>query len=311
MKRRRASKWRGYGLAAAWLAGAALPLPCAAAGGERTADGVGLRIAVSESVTGEMNANDAGVALRAWADEIARQTGMRFEPELCNYAQLVQKMRNHQVDAFSANVLEYTRVAAYAGRELVVDESQLPDGEEYVLLVHQSSGIQSLADLRGRSMLLYQQTRMCLDRIWLDTLMAAAHLGPMETSLGRVESSPKLSRVVLPVFFRQIDACVVARQGFKTMCELNPQLAKQLRELAVSPKLLTTFMAFHKDCPPETRRRFLAAVADLHKTVAGRQVLTLFGGSHLVEADSSLLGASLELMHAYERLKGRTAAAGQ
>jgi len=300
---------RGYGAVAGYFVWAVLPF--AAAGGEPSLRDAGLRIGVSASITGEMNASDAGVALRAWAEEVARQTGLRFEPELCTYEQLLLKIRNHQVDAFSVNIIEFARVAAYASRELVVDESQLPDGEDYVLLVHQASGIQKLADLHGRSLLLYKNTRTCLDTIWLDTLLASAHLGAADSFLGRLERSPKLSRVVLPVFFRQADACVVARQGFNTMCELNPQLARQLRPLAVSPKLLTTFMAFHRDCPLETRRRFLAAVSDLHNTVAGRQVLTLFGGTHLVEADTSVLRTSLELLHSYERLRTKAPAAGQ
>lgn len=285
----------------------------AGASGEYSRDGapIILRVAISENVAGKLNANDAGGALKAWSDAVARQTGVRFAAELCTTAQLVQKVRSHQVDALSVNILEFAQVASYAARELVLDETQLPDGEAYVLLVDQSSGIQRLADLRGRSLLLYENSRTCLDRIWLDNILAAAHLGAADTSLGRMGSSSKLSRVVLPVFFRQADACLVTRRGFNTMCELNPQLAKQLRTLEESPKLVTTFLAFHKDCPPETKRRFLVAVRDLPQTVAGRQVLMLFGATRLVEGDISVLRGTLDLLHSYERLPGKVPAAGQ
>ena len=311
MKPHGQSAWCAYGLAAGWLVWAALPI--GAAGGEQSADGAlpALRIAVSESVVGEVNGNDLRAAVKTWAEAVARQTGVRFEPELCTTAQLVQRVRNHQVDSFSINLLEFAMVAGYSAPEVVVDESEAPDGEEYLLLVHQASGIQSLADLRGRSLLLHRSARTCLARIWLDTLIESAHLGPADTFLGRVESNPKLSRAVLPVFFRQADACLATRQGFNTMCELNPQLAKQLRPLAVSPKLVTAFQAFHKDSPPATKRRFLVAIRDLGKTVAGRQTLTLFGTSRLVQADVSVLRTSLDLLHAYERLQGKAPAAGQ
>jgi len=311
MRLRRPGTWRTYGLAAGCVAWATLAL--AAAGGERVVESAppNLRIAISESVAGEVNGNDLRAAIQAWAEAVFQQTGIRIEPELCTTAQMVQKVRNRQVDAFAVNILEFARIAGYADHELVVDEAEVPDGEEYLLLVHQSSGIQSLANLRGRSLLLYKNTRACLDRIWLDTLLAAAHLGAVDSVLGRVESNPKLSRVVLPVFFRQADACVVTRRAFNTMCELNPQLARQLRPLAVSPKLLTTFTAFHKDSPLETKRRFLAAVTDLHKTVAGRQALMLFGSTRLVPADVSVLRTSFELLHAYERLKGQAPDSGQ
>jgi ABC-type phosphate/phosphonate transport system substrate-binding protein len=310
-------RWRGQrkllvcGLVAAcviWAAG-----PFATAGGEHATggDAPGMRIGISESIAGEVNSNDLAAAVKAWANSLAQGTGIRIDPVLCTTAQLVQRVRDRQVDGFSLNFLEFARVAAYADRDLVVDTNDVTDGSEYVLLVHQSSGIQTLADLRGRSLLFHQNPRTCLDKIWLDTLLASAHLGAADTLLGRIERNPKLSRVVLPVFFRQADACLVTRRAFATMCELNPQLAKQLRPLATSPKLIMTFMAFHKDTPPETRRRFVAAVIDLHNNPAGRQALMLFGANRLVEGDVSLLRSSFDLLHAYERLKGQAPAAGQ
>lgn len=311
MKQRRQIAWYARGPLAAWMFCAVLPFT--AAGGERVSVDAspGLRVAVSESVTGEVNGNDLRAAIKTWAEAIARQTGVRMDTELCTSEQLLQKVRNRQLDVFSLNILDYAKVAAYVYPELVMDETQIPDGEEYVLLVHQSSGIRSLADLRGRSLLLYKNTRTCMNRIWLDTLLASAHLGAADTLLGRLESNPKLSRVVLPVFFRQADACVATRRGYTTMCELNPQLATQLRTLAVSPKLIVAFLALHKDSPPETRRRFLAAVTELHKTAEGRQALMLFQGTRLVLADVSVLNSSLEMLHAYERIKGKTPVAGQ
>ena len=311
MKRCGQSARRGCGLAAAWLLWAVVPFT--ASGAEHISDAAagGLRIAVSESVAGEVNGNDLRAAIKTWAAAIARQTGVRIDAEVCPSVQLMQRIRDHQVDAFSVNTLEFARVSAYVDRELVMDETQVPEGEEYVLLVHQSGGVQSLADLHGRSLLLYQNPRTCMDRIWLDTLLAAAHLAAANTFLGRIESSPKLTRVVLPVFFRQTDACIVTRRGYNTMCELNPQLARQLHPLAVSPKMMAGFLAFHKDSPAETRKKFLEAITEVHKSVEGQQALTLFGGTRLVRVDVSVLRPSLEMLHTFERLKGKTAAGGQ
>jgi ABC-type phosphate/phosphonate transport system substrate-binding protein len=311
MKWHRRHKWCGPVLATGLLAVSALPF--GAAGGEHAADAEapGLRIAISESIAGEVNSNDLRAAVRAWADSLARGTGIRIEPELCTTEQLMQRVRNQQVDGFSVNFLEFARVASYASRELVLEAADVTDGPEFMLLVHQSGGIHNLADLRGRSLLLYQNPRTCMDRMWLDTQLAAAHLGAAEAVMGRIESSTKLARVVLPVFFRQADACLVTRQGYSTMCELNPQLAKQLRPLATSPKLVMTMMAFHKDSPLETKRRFVAAVTGLHQTVAGRQALMLFGATQLVPADISALRTSFDLLHTYERLKDKAPAAGQ
>ena len=80
----------------------------------------------------------------------------------------------------------------------------------------------------------WQNSRMSLALAWLDIALFNDGCRPV-AEFCRVEQNKKLTKVVLPVFFRQNDACVVTRRGFKTMSELNPQVGQQLRVLASSP----------------------------------------------------------------------------
>jgi len=301
-----------FGWAVVWLAGWAWCCwpPVTAKAGSAEAQPL-LRMAISEDIAEEVNGNDLRAAVKAWAEALAHEAGIRIEPEVCNTAQLLQKVRNHEVDSFSVNIFEFERLASYAGRDLVIDESEAPAGQEYVLLVHQSSPIRSVADLRGKSLIVYRNTRTCMANIWLDELLAAARLGSAEATFSRLESNNKLPRVVLPVFFKQADACLVNRHGFNTMAELNPQIGQQLRILAVSPKLLTTFLAFRKEAAPETKQRFLSAVLNLYKSVPGRQAMLLFGSTRLYQADVSVLRTTFDLLRRYERLKPATPGTGQ
>jgi ABC-type phosphate/phosphonate transport system substrate-binding protein len=301
-------KTHAYGFWCAWLLGM-----CGVAGGPLRAAGIShpLRIGISEDIVGEVNNNDLRAVVKVWSDAVSSQTGVWIVPRLLTTDQLVEQVRNRQLDAFSLNILEFMRVASYADPRLVVDQYYETGGDEYLLLVPAASNIRTVADLRGRSLILYQNTRTCLAKIWLETLFAQAHLGPVDSALGRIEYSTKLMRVVLPVFFGQSNACLVTRRGFETMCELNPQLGKQLRSLEASPKLLTTFMAFCKDVPEARKQKFLTALESLHKTAAGRQALMLFGGSRLVVADGEGLRESRDLLRAYARIKGKPAVGGE
>ena len=201
----------------------------------------------------------------------------------------MQKVRSRQVDAFSVDILEFERVAAYAARELVVEQANLGDAQQYLLLVHESSGIRSLGDLRGRSLLIYRNRSMCLARIWLDTLLGAARLGTTETLIGHLDSSPEAVARGAAGFLPANRCLPGDAQGFCDDVRAEPQLGKELHPLEVSAKVIVAFLAFHKDCPAELKRRFLGAIEDLHKSVEGRQALMLFGGSHLVRADTSVL----------------------
>jgi phosphonate transport system substrate-binding protein len=200
-------------------------------------------------------------------------------------------------------------VSAYADpATIILDERQATSGEEYLILVDAQSNIRDLADLRGRSLAFHRNPTTCLAEAWLRAVLNVKDAGAMQDFFGKVIASDKISKgVVLPVFFGQMDACLVTRAGFETLCELNPQLGRRLRVLAASPRVVTVLMAFHKDCPPEAKRRVTEALLSLHKSVPGQQVMTLFQTRRMVLRDIAALQGSIQLLHAAERVKAREA----
>ena len=177
--------------------------------------------------------------------------------------------------------------------------------EEYVLLVHQDSEIHRIEDLRGRSVMFWKNSRMSLASAWLD--IALFNNGcPRVAEFCRVTQNNKLSKVVLPVFFRQSDACVVTRRGFKIMSELNPQVSQQLRVLASSPELVPSGFCFRRDYDDPLREIIVTEMGSLTATPAGQQVLTLFQSGPLEAWPISCLDSAFELLATHERLCGGT-----
>ena len=99
----------------------------------------------------------------------------------------------------------------------------------------------------------------------------------------------KVSAVVLPVFFRAADACLVTRQGFRTMSELNPQVGRQLREIAASPPLLPTVTCIRADYEPTIREIAVEAIREAGKNPASQQLLTVFQIGTLTEQPLNIL----------------------
>jgi phosphonate transport system substrate-binding protein len=266
------------------------------------------RLAVSEGMMGPgVNEGDARLAMQAWRDAVAKQSGFMVDFHVSSLPSLVREVREHQLDGFTLTTLEFLDVQNYAAPSLLMDEAYISGGDEYLLLVNEDGSIRTLADLHHKSLNVYDNPRMCLAAIWLQSLLASSKLGTPEEFFGRPSALSKLSKVVLPVYFRQIDACVVTRRGFNTMCELNPQLGHKLHVLASSPRLVTTLMAFHKDTPTVARQRCEAALVGLNKSVAGQQALTLFESSRLVLTDVSVLRTTLDLVKTHDRAQGKSA----
>jgi hypothetical protein len=180
-------------------------------------------------------------------------------------------------------------------------------GEEYVLLVQDANPTPALAPalaaLRGARLEIYHHHAATLGADWLDVLLIRERLPELHRHFGKVTHRNKLSSAVLPVFFGAADACVVTRRGFETMVELNPQLGKRLKVLATSPRLVGSLFCFNADFASELKERVLRALAELHESPAGHQILTIFQTDALQEYPDYDFSAERALLR--ERAEGR------
>jgi ABC-type phosphate/phosphonate transport system substrate-binding protein len=163
-----------------------------------------------------------------------------------------------------------------------------------------------LADLGGRSLLIQDHSRACLAPFWLDTLLLRQGLKPAAQLADRIKRPGKLAQVVLPVFFRQVDACVVARSGFNAMVDLNPQVGRQLKIIAASPAVVPTVLCFRADFNASYKKALLEGLRTLNATPAGQQVLTIFHIARIDQQPVAALDSALELLTNYGRLCGDT-----
>ena len=114
---------------------------------------------------------------------------------------------------------------------------------------------------------------------------------------------PKLSKVVLNVFFRQTDACLVTRRGFATMAELNPQVGRQLTILAASPAVVPALFGFRRGFSTQLKSKIIREFGAVHMSPAGQQALTIFQVGQVAERPVTALDSALALLEEYARLR--------
>jgi len=287
--------------ASRWLAGA----PAAADSGRP------FRVAISESLVADVNLNDARAAMEIWIRRISRDMNIAVEvnPKVFDTTQeVLNRARNGQLDAVALNVLEYRQIADVLDPSQIIAEADATGLEQYVLLAKRNSGLQRLGDLRGRRLCTLKAPKMCVADAWLSTILDEGHFGQSEQFFGSVITDTKASRVVLPVFFGQADACLTSKRGFDTMCELNPQVARDLTTIASSPAMVVTFYIFHKNYHGLTRERFAKVYSDVRISAAGRQLATLFQFENLVAREIGCLAPALAVLEMSDRARNRPGA---
>jgi phosphonate transport system substrate-binding protein len=269
---------------------------------------VSYRFGISSSMFSDVNENDARAAVKVWGQTVARERKIEADPEpliVKDHREMLAALRTNRINAITLTTVDYF----VASREVRFDRVfvSCTGGkftQQYVVVTHRDSGIGRLADLKDRSLIFFQNPRACLAEPWLDTVLAEQGLPLAARLAGPVTRSTKLAGVVLPVFFRRADACVVTQQGLALMQELNPQVGRQLRIIATSPELVTAVLAFRAGYNPPFREALFAALHNLHETPAGQQVLVLFQSTKVESFPASCLDPALEILARHARLGG-------
>ncbi|MGA9671644.1 MAG: PhnD/SsuA/transferrin family substrate-binding protein [Terracidiphilus sp.] len=270
-----------------------------------------LRVAISIDTLAGANVNDARAAYKVWISEVVRQmpsTVAQMDPEIFLPSErMLLCIRQSTIECFGVTALELLKVVDLVDPDYLLLQDYLADGMEYVLLVNNNSAFKKLADLRGAQILTHFHRDMVLAPAWLGTLMAANNLPQPEHFFASQTPVGNLNQVVLPVFFRRVDGACLARRDWETAVELNPQLGRDLRPLAVSPKLVPIAIGFRRGCSVEGRKVLIDSILKVATMAAGQQIVTLYQSHGFVVRPTSVMNSTIELLRQFERISPQQA----
>ena len=265
------------------------------------------RVGCSEATLAGANLNDARAAFKIWGEEIRRSLDMSHSEMLPQVfvpsQQMIQMIRAGDIDCFAITVVEYSKVADLVDPSMMAVEAYAEGGIEYILLVHESSPYKKIEDLRGAKVGIHHHRDTVLLEPWLAILLATAGLPSPEQCFGAVESHEDLTQVILPLFFKRIQVAGVSRRAFEMATELNPQLGRDLRVIATSPKVVSDGFFFRQGCDQEDKHNFQEGLLRFRSIPAGRQCLALYQSSGFQLRPCSILKSSIDLIHQYDHLR--------
>lgn len=284
-----------------------------AVGSENVFGPQGVRIGYSTSLIPELSRADAQTALELWTREYGRVAGYNINSRMIlydNIAEFVAAIRNGQVDFIALGSLDYLKIRGNVEMEpaLFGEKDGMP-GVEYVLLVRRDSGIRGLDQLRGKKLTLPQGAGGEIASLWLDALLAKRGLPTAGRLFGAVKTPPKAQQVILPVFFRQADVCLVGTHAFRTAVELNPQIGKELVAIETSPVYPVAVTCLRTTLTREQKDEFIRMSLKLKDTPSGQQILTLFKLDDITRGSDRVLDPLVSLMK--ESASGKAASRGR
>jgi ABC-type phosphate/phosphonate transport system substrate-binding protein len=113
----------------------------------------------------------------------------------------------------------------------------------------------------------------------------------------------KRSQAVMALFFRQVEAAIEPRSAFETAVELNPQIGREIKVLARSPRLLPGLACIRRSVDHNLRRRYVEQATRLHEQTTFRQTFLVLRVTRLVPWDPRFLDTARALTARHEALR--------
>ena len=252
-----------------------------------------------------VNTEEARIALEMLMRDIMNAQGDRlrihleFIPE---FNQVARKIISERYDLVVLSGLDYMQIRSVAPLTPKLVLSKVDRATEPLALVTQRN--ETLASLRQknpRALIIDAGRAGEGDKLWLDTVLIEAGLGPSDQFFTEIRRSQKPSRSVLPVFFGQVAACVVSESALRVMNELNPQIDQRVQILKRSGDLVTLLLCATPWADQQDIRMVVAEGVKAASNPKSKQALTMVHMNGFFRFEPQDLAASEALYKRYRR----------
>jgi ABC-type phosphate/phosphonate transport system substrate-binding protein len=268
-----------------------------------------VRMGFSSRVFPDVDQRDAQVAMELWTRELARSMGIRTSLQTVIFnkpAELLNAVKRGELIVVVLPAIEYLQIRDKTLLSpSIVAANYAGNSRQFLLIVRRDSGIRSVADLRGKSILLPSSTKHEASHIWLDVLLMRDGKSDRINFFRQIKESTTSSQSIMGIFFKQADAAIVSRGALETSRALNSQVGSQLLIISESKSFLGDLTCIPSSVGENLRHSIENASLHLHETTVGKQIFTLFQIDRTIPFQPSYLEGLIELLRERDRLMAK------
>ena len=267
---------------------------------DRVDPGAIFEVGYSADLFFDVEPSDARAATKVWIEYFVDKVGEDVASEtavLDGVTTIVSRLNEKTLDLAVLLPEDYLRVAEQCELEpILVTTRAKRSGYEYGLFVRRDADLTRLADLEGAEIIIERGDKGSVPRAWLEQLLRQRALPPGSAFTGKITQVGRVAKAVLPVFFGDVQACLVNMESFALMEELNPQLGRELLVLEKSASFCRALICLRPDVKELYGGLLRESMRSLHTEPQGQQLLGLFHVDELVPFEPAHLRAVKELI---------------
>jgi ABC-type phosphate/phosphonate transport system substrate-binding protein len=238
-----------------------------------------LRIGYVENALFGIDMEDAKVALELLLGRMVEKKLPEYKSISDAFTDLdtaLERLKKGELDMLAMTIIDYLEVRHKINVKpaFVSVRGENPE-TNYSLLINGNKKIETLQQLRNKQIIVPEGIGGDIALMWLDTMLLERSLPESAYFFKSIKRGIKTSQIVLPVFFGQLDVCIIQQYAYKTLIALNPQLGQELTTQFNSPGFLLTIIVFRKDLEEDIQKVILEVSDAITDYPEGRQMMML------------------------------------
>ncbi len=266
-------------------------------------------VAFLRSMYSNINYNDAKAALKVYIDELQKKllTGYKMKPVM--YDNVEDLLKHYSKENLADITLAPIDFLKYKSRlslyPVLVSSGYKSLFENYLILIRKNSRIKNIKDLADKKFGIVVIEDNSVPLMWLEVeLKKKLSFTNKKNFFKQIILGKSESKLILSLFFNQIDACLVSKSTFDTMVDLNFQIKNQIEILSESPGYLTAISSFTKKFKESKYSTDLFnTLLKLDNYPAGKQLFALSKTAKIIPYKQEYMDNIRKLIHDYSELK--------
>ena len=259
----------------------------------------GYRFIYSKELFFNTKTEDAIALTKIFTEKVKKQNGIDDEAEIVickNDEELIDATKTNFDFVLSTTVALVRLLKKGNVKPVLVNQTQGSYGFVYYLVTRKDKNINYLSDLRNRKLNILARSDGQTPSLWLEKILRENKLPVKNKFFEEITFDYKPTNILLPVFFNKVDAAVITKESFDVMCELNPNIKKDLNIMATSKTLLFGVLSFDTKSKNKEREKFIYDIlTTMHNDADGRQFLSLFSLDKIIPYKEEYLTKFMEL----------------
>jgi len=174
-------------------------------------------------------------------------------------------------------------------------------GDIYLVVTKNNRQINSVSDLNSKKILTYETREGEIVNRWLYVEMRKAGMKNPNAIIDNFTKISKASKRIISVFLEKADACIISKQQYESMCELNPQLEQQLKIVCESPSFLSHVFSRNLSSKKPNIENAGNYALITNTTEQGSKLLKLFKAARVKKFENKYLLALEKMVDNYNK----------